>query len=138
MNLLPQLPQFCNYRHVLLLFLMLSLLLLFFFILFSKETSLLFSICAFTFALHHIHQGSTFSTALLLSFFSISANSIDMQLLHLVLNFHFLEPDDIDCFFMHMFVICSFYLVIWSVHFFAQVSVWKYVEVYCFFNVYIV
>lgn len=73
-----------------------------------------------------------FLRAVLLSFFSISAISMDMQLLHLVLNFHFLAPDDTDCFFMHMFVICSSYLVIWSVHFFAQVSVWKYVEVYFF------
>lgn len=117
MNLLPQLPQFCNYRHVspwlatywrvslLLLFLVLSLLLLFSFILFSKETSLLFSIWALTFPLHHAHQGPSISAALLLSFFSIPAISMAMQLLHLVLNFHFLAPDDIDCFFMCMFAI---------------------------------
>lgn len=147
-NLQPQVPPFCNYRHVspwlatywrvllLLLFLVLSLLPLFSFILFSKGTSLLFSIWAFTLPLHPSHQGSSFSAALLLSFFPISATSVDMQLLHLGLNFHFLAPDDIDCFSMCMFVICSSCLLIWSVHFFAQVSVWKF---YCFFfNVYIV
>lgn len=127
-------PWLATYwRVLLLLFLVLSVLLLFSSILFSKETSLLFSIWALTFPLHHTHQGPSFSAALLLSFSSIPAISMATQLLHLVLNFHFLAPDDIGCFFMCMFAICSSCLVMYFVHAFAQVSVWKYVEFYCFF-----